>query len=165
MNRIARAVSAILLHLATLCGIALTLLVALSAVMRYVIGEPFAFTEELVGLLFSALVFLTLPYITLKRQHIEVTLLRDCFPAGVQRVCDVTARLLVVLFACWFGYYAWDFALMSYDLGSRSDIGGILLWPWMSLVVLACVLMGIFVLMPRGHGAANSDETPPLGGH
>lgn len=163
MNRIARAVSTVLLHLATLCGIALTLLVALSAVMRYALGQPFAFTEELVGLLFAALVFLALPYVTFRRQHIEVTLLRDCLPAGAQRVCDIAARLLMVLFACWFGWYALDFAVMSYGLGSRSDIAGIALWPWMSLIVLACVLMAVFVLLPRPREGARDDTLPPSG--
>jgi TRAP-type C4-dicarboxylate transport system permease small subunit len=153
----------LMLHAATVCGIVLTIFVALSAVMRYVVGAPFPFTEELVGLLFSALVFLALPYVTLRRQHIQVTILTDCFPAGMRRGCDIAARLLIVLFAAWFGSYAWDFALTSYQLGSRSDMAGIPLWPWMGLIVLACLLMAVFVIIgPRGD-MPNDDSRPPSG--
>lgn len=161
MHRCARLLSAALLHLATLCGIALTSFVALSAVMRYVAGKPFAFTEELVGLLFCALVFLALPAVTLRRQHIEVTLLRDCFGPRARQLCDIAARLLTVLFALWFGWYALDFALISYQLTSRSDMAGMLLWPWMSLIVLACALMAWFVLIGPARNAADDAETPP----
>jgi TRAP-type C4-dicarboxylate transport system permease small subunit len=163
MDRIARRVSTVLLHAATVCGITLTLFVALSAIMRYMVGSPFSFTEELVGLLFSALVFLALPYVTLHRQHIEVTLLRDCLPAGARRICDLAARALMVLFALWFGRYAFDFAAMSYRLNSRSDMAGIPLWPWMSLIVLSCLLMALFVIIKRPRAAADTNPLPPSG--
>lgn len=136
-----------LLILATLSGGVLTIFVALSAIMRYAIGEPFGFTEELVGLLFSALVFLALPYVTLYRRHICITLITDLFPRKVRRVADALGDLLVVLFAAWFGYYAYDFAAFSYSLGSRTDLADILLWPWMSLMVVAMVLMIIVSLV------------------
>jgi len=58
----------------------MTIFVSLSAIMRYVIGKPFGFTEELVGLLFAALVCLALPYVTARRNHIEITLIFDLLP-------------------------------------------------------------------------------------
>src|SRR5690606_27234747 len=122
----------------------LTAFVALSAIMRYVVHAPFAFTEELVGLLFAALVFLALPYVTLQRKHIEVTLVTDLFSAPVRRIADITAHLLVLIFCLWFGKYAFEFVLFSFELRSSTDLAGITLWPWMGTMVLACLLMGIF---------------------
>lgn len=140
-------IATFLLILATACGIALTGFVALSAVMRYVFHAPFAFTEELVGLLFAALVFLALPFVTLKRRHIHVTLLSDLFPTSVQRLSNIAGDLLVVLFCVWFGSFAFDFTHFSFELGARTDLSRILLWPWMALMVAASALMGLFTVV------------------
>src|SRR3546814_20388170 len=88
MYTLAKGIAAFLLRLATCFCIALTLFVALSAVMRYVVGAPFSFTEEMVGLFFSALVLLALPYVTLHWQHIEVRILTDRLPPALRRWPD-----------------------------------------------------------------------------
>ena len=162
MEKLANGVADALLWLATVCGMALTLFVAAAACMRYFIGTPLPFTEELVGLLFSALVFLALPYVTLHGQHIEVTLLTDMLPPALRRLAQWASKGLVLLFCVWFGSYAYDFALMSFDLGSSSDIANITLWPWMALMVLACLLMGLYTVY-RLLRPAPSDESlaPP----
>lgn len=149
-----------MLILSAVCGVILTVFVALSAVMRYALGQPFNFTEELVGLLFSALVFLALPYVTVHRRHICINLLTSQFPPALRRVTDLAADLLVVLFCIWFGYYAFDFTAFSRELGSRSDLAGLTLWPWMSLMVLASLLMGLGSLLLISHPAPPAD--PPL---
>jgi len=163
MYTLAKSIAALLLRLSTCCGIVLTSFVALSAVMRYVVGAPLPFTEELVGLLFSALVFLALPYVTLHRQHIEVTLLTDRFPPAVRRWTDRLANGLVILFAVWFGIYAFDFAAVSYQVQARTDIANVVLWPWMALIVLACVLMAGFALFKPRRAPAGDGGPPPSG--
>jgi len=163
MYTLAKGIAAILLRLSTCCGIVLTSFVALSAVMRYVVGAPFPFTEELVGLFFSALIFLALPYVTLHRQHIEVTLLTDRFPPAIRRWTDRLANGLIILFAIWFGSYAFDFAYVSYQVKARTDIASIVLWPWMALIVLACVLMAVFTLFKPRRAPAGDGGLPPSG--
>lgn len=163
MYILAKGIAAFLLRLSTCFGIALTLFVALSAVMRYVVGAPFSFTEELVGLFFSALVFLALPYVTLHRQHIEVTLLTDRYPPALRRWTDRLANGLIILFALWFGSYAYDFALVSYQVQARTDIAGLVLWPWMALIVLACVLVAGFTLFRPRRAPAGDSDLPPSG--
>src|SRR3546814_17738566 len=95
----------------------------------------------MVGLFFSALVFLALPYVTLHRQHIEVTILTDRFPPAIRRWTDRLANGFIILFAVWFGSYAFDFAFVPYQVQARTDIAGLVLWPWMALLVLACALV------------------------
>ena len=151
--RVVEVVCDALLYVATAGGILITVFVALSSMMRYAIGKPFAFTEELVGLLFSTMVFLSLPYCTLRRRHIEVTLLTDRFPPALRRVSALTSALLVLLFCIWYGTFAWEFVLVSWQLHSKSDMGGILLWPWMASMFVSCVLIGaaILALWATGH--------------
>ena len=56
------ALTRIIVHIGTVAALLLTGLVVLSSIMRYLLGSPFHFTEELVGLLFMAMVFLTVPF-------------------------------------------------------------------------------------------------------
>ena len=147
-----------LLHVATAAGILLTAFVALSSFMRYLMGQPFPFTEELVGLLFVAFVFLALPGATVRRRHIEVTLVTDLLSARLRRGARALGHVLVVVFCVWYGRYAWDFIALSSQLGSRSDIGGLLLWPWMALMLVAPVLMTLAVLALWGTGRLEKGE-------
>lgn len=133
----------LLLVIATLSGISMTVFVALSAIMRYLVGKPFGFTEELVGLLFAALVFLAIPFVTVFRKQITITLISDLFPESVRRVLNAIGDLLVILYCAWFGFYAYEFAYFSFELGSSSDLSGLVLWPWMSLMVVSSVFVAI----------------------
>jgi TRAP-type C4-dicarboxylate transport system permease small subunit len=149
-----------LLYVATAAGALLTAFVALSAFMRYLLGKPFGFTEELVGLLFSAMVYLSLPYCTVRRRHIEVTLITDRLPPPMRRIMGVVSALLVLVFCGWYGAFAWDFVEVSWRLHSRSDIGGMALWPWMATMLVTCVFMALAIValwrrhrLEQGQGA------------
>lgn len=135
-----------LLYVATAAGVLVTVFVALSSIMRYAIGKPFAYTEELVGLLFATMVYLSLPYCTMHRRHIEVTLLTDRFPPALRRVSELASALLVLIFCVWYGRFAWEFVSVSWRLNSKSDMGGIPLWPWMASMFVACVLIAAAIL-------------------
>ena len=162
MIRVFERLCTLLLICATSCGVALTVFVALSAIMRYVLGSPFAFTEELVGLLFSALVFLALPYVSVQRSHISIGLMTDRYSPALQRLALIVSNLLVLLFCIWFGYYAFDFTQFSYQLGARTDLAGIRMWPWMGLMVLASVLMGLVALLFLYHNKMRPADRDPI---
>lgn len=140
-------IARILIYVATTAGILLTAFVALSAFMRYLVGSPFAFTEETVGLLFSAMVFLSLPYCSHAGTHIRVTLVTDHLPAAWQRRMALASTVFAVVFSLVYGYFAFDFAWTSLELNAKSDIGRIPLWPWMMAMPFACVVMGLAVLL------------------
>jgi TRAP-type C4-dicarboxylate transport system permease small subunit len=144
-------ITRLLMYTGALAGILLTCFVVLSSVMRYLVRAPFPFTEELVGLLFSAMIFLTLPYCTIKKSHVCVTLVRDMLGGTLRRIADLAAALFMIAFAVIFGILSYDFAAFSYDLGSVTEMGEIILFPWMGLMPLACVLMAVVavVLMVR----------------
>ena len=135
-----------LLYVATAAGMLVTVFVALSAMMRYAIGKPFAYTEELVGLLFATMVYLSLPYCTMHRRHIEVTLLTDRYPPALRRVAALASALLMLVFCAWYGTFAWEFVTVSWRLRAKSDMGGITLWPWMASMFVACVLIAAAIL-------------------
>ena len=91
-----------LLGCAALAVVAMTALVSLSVVMRYVVGSPFAFTEELVALLYLAMAFLTIPIGTIRREHIVVSVAVERAGPRTQRVLALLAAVVMVVFAVWF---------------------------------------------------------------
>ena len=136
-----------MIYAATAAGICLAAFVALSAFMRYLVGSPFAFTEETVGLLFSAMVFLSLPYCTHAGTHIRVTLVTDHLPASWRKRTAMASTIFAVVFCAIYGYWAFDFAWTSLMLNARSDIGRIPLWPLMMAMPFACLVMGLAALL------------------
>lgn len=146
---IARAVERlcdVLLSIATVAGMLVTGFVALSSIMRYVLGQPLAYTEELVGLLFATMVFLSLPYCTMQGRHIEVTILTDRFPPAARRWSQRVSALLVLVFCVWYGSFAWEFVSTSWRVNAKSDMGSIVLWPWMASMIVALILIAAAVL-------------------
>lgn len=147
-----------LLLVATVAAVLVTAFVALSSLMRYVLGQPFSFTEELVGLLFATMIYLSLPYCTLHGRHIEVTIITDRLPPTARRWSERASAALVLLFCGWYGSFAWEFVAVSWRLNARTDMGGIVLWPWMASMVAACILIAAAIVARWRAGALRQGD-------
>lgn len=111
--------------------------VVLSSVMRYVIGSPFHFTEEIVGLLFCSMVFFVLPEVQFRDRHIKVDLLTSRFGARVTKIQRLSALTLTIVFGIAFGWEAYDYFAYAYERQSVTYIGDIPLFPWVGVIVFA----------------------------
>ena len=152
-----------LLWIAVVSGMLMTTFVVLASVMRYFVGSPFRFTEELVGLLFVAVAFLGLPWATMHNRHLRITLIPDRLPAGFRKVTDLVAGLLVIVFCAVFAVQSWEFAAFSLSLNARSDMGGIPLFPWMVLMPAMCTAAALGILVRRLRPPSVKDDEPPPG--
>ena len=109
--------------------------------MRYFVGAPFAFTEELVGLLYLAIIFLTLPYATADRHHITVTAVVELL--SLQRNLPILsiAALVMIAFTSWFAVITWQYAAFAFEIDAQSEQSGITLGPWLAILPLSMVLV------------------------
>lgn len=167
MNALDRALERLctgLLYLAVIAGMLMTSFVVLASLMRYLVGSPFRFTEELVGLLFVAMASLGLPWATLHNRHLRITLIPDRLPAPLRKLSELMSTMLILVFSAYFGWLAWDFAYTSLRINARSEMGGIYLFPWMALLPTAVALTGIAVLAwhRRHRRGLASDDQPPI---
>lgn len=137
----------VMLVLSTITAILMTLFVVLASVMRYGLGSPFAFTEELVGLLFTTMIFLGVPICTLRNSHIAVTILPDMMRPRMRGIADRLASVLVVVFCVWFGYLSFGYMQTAIELDARSAGSRLLLWPWTAILPLSCLFAGIAALL------------------
>lgn len=141
-NRLATVLS----YIAAGLAVAMFAFVTLSSIMRYVIGSPFSFTEELVGLLFTAMIFAGLPVITLRQKHICVTIVPDLLPPRGKDIMQRLAHLLIFAFCLWFGKLTWDYLQTTIALDARSAGSRLILWPWTAVLPLSCALAGLAAL-------------------
>ncbi|WP_417584894.1 TRAP transporter small permease [Nitrincola sp.] len=135
--------------LGVISGMAMTLLIFVSTLMRYIGGKPVRFSDELAGLLFISLAFFCLPHILNKGRHIRIEILLQILPKKLVMIADFFATVALVLFCAIFLYESYDFMNFSKEISSTTDISGILLWPWMAIMPFSMVLC---ILVQFRHG-------------
>jgi TRAP-type C4-dicarboxylate transport system permease small subunit len=161
LNKALGLLSRVMIVLSTAAGVLMAGVIVASSAMRYLAGAPLAYQEELVGLLFVALVFLALPHCALKDENICVTLARELLPLRAQRIAEFIGDLCVVVFAAVFGLLAWDFTKVSFEVGARSEVANLTLFPWMILMPVGAWAMGVAYLTKAiGYLLVPADRAP-----
>jgi len=140
MNRVIHKVAYGSFLLGVASGVSMTALIFISTLMRYLGGRPLRFSDELAGLLFLSLTFLCLPHVLNQGRHIRIEILINLVPLGIAKVMDFIGVITLLTFCSIFAYESWNFMNFSFSLNSRTDISGILLWPWMAIMPLSMVL-------------------------
>ena len=137
--------SAVGMYGSAAAGMLLTFFVVLSAIMRYFIGAPFHFSDELVGLLLATTFLLALPNGLVDDSHLRITILADRLPWVGRVIAKTVANSILVVFAAVFLFESYKYAAVSYNYGARSEMAEILLYPWMGLMTLVSALMILIV--------------------
>ncbi|MEM8663740.1 MAG: TRAP transporter small permease [Pseudomonadota bacterium] len=116
-------------------------LVLAAVVMRYGVGAPFRFTEELSGLLLASTVFLTLPLTVAAHHNIRVNLLADRLHGVWRRLLWVLGQLILLAFAGVFAWQAWASTAFTLRLNLSSDVARVPLGPFMIVMTGAMMLV------------------------
>lgn len=157
-------VSRVLAQIATLTLWVLTAFVVLSALMRYFLRRPFNFTEELVGFLFLASVFLAIPNTTIRREHINVPLLVNALSPTLRKIAEVMAALVMIAFAAIFTWESWKFTAFSFEIDARSEQMELPVGIWQAAMPIGVGLMGVIgivrlmIFIVPGASSGRSDE-------
>ena len=152
--------------LAAAAGLTIVVLVVVSAAMRYVVGSPFSWSDEVVGFLYFLFSFAALPLAFSKRQHPRVEaltrLLRQSSQQLLVAINYVAGLAYLLVFTC----QAWPYVLQTLRIGSVSLSGRLPLFPWqLAMPVLLSLLAALlsvdfavvlreFFRIRRGQGAA-----------
>jgi TRAP-type C4-dicarboxylate transport system permease small subunit len=146
-----------MLYVATAALLLMTSLVVISSFMRYLVGRPFGFTEELVALLYMSMVFLAIPIATVHRRHVAITVLPQKIMLLFKRPFRFLAVVAMIAFCIWFTVAAVSFTSESYRFGSRTEISEILLWPWMAVIPISMGLVSLISILHLIQGADPSE--------
>jgi TRAP-type C4-dicarboxylate transport system permease small subunit len=144
--------------LAAAAGAAIVALIGASVAMRHLAQAPFRFTEELVGLLITAAFFMALPLVTLRADHVKVSLLVAALPPGARRWAALLAGGFGAGFCLWFFMLCLPWVDFAYQRGIKSEAARLLLYPWMALVPLSLLLTALAFVLQGVIGAGPSPD-------
>lgn len=117
-------------------------LVLAAVVMRYAVAAPFRFTEELSGLLLSAMAFCALPFAMAGNANIRVTLVTERLPPAARRLAWVAGQAIMVAFCAIFAWEAWGIAEFTLRLNLSSEQARLPLAPWTMVMPAMLALTG-----------------------
>lgn len=128
----------------------IAILVSSNSLVRYVFQRPFAFTDEFVGLLMLALLFLSLPVALYRGKHIRMTLVTQRLAGRAGMVVSLVAAAILVAFAVWFMWEALESFGFEYRFKTRTAVAEILLYPWIAIlpISMAMIVVVSLVLVP-----------------
>ncbi|MBT90227.1 MAG: C4-dicarboxylate ABC transporter [Deltaproteobacteria bacterium] len=126
--------------LAALAGLGMVVMVSVGVVMRYFLNSPLNFTEEVVGLLLSASLFLMLPYLTLHDKHVQITLLTQHPAEKIRWVLKILKQLVTLAFFAWMLYETVPWLQFAIKLNLKTEISRLSLLPSMAILPISFFL-------------------------
>lgn len=147
---------------ASLMLAAIVLLTCIDVVGRYVFNRPLAGALELTELAMGGLVFLSLPVVTLRREHVTVDLLAHLVPRRWRHVHE--AALLALVSAClaFVGWHLWRKAIDMQAAGETTATLAIPVHPLvyaMSMLAIATAAVTLAVAWHDLRHGAPLEET------
>lgn len=118
-------------------------LIFYGVMMRYAFNEPKAWVEEVANYTIVWGALLGVPVALRNNHHIQVDIVYDKLPRGAQRVMDIFANLMGVLFCIFFTYYGYVLVAKRYVSGMVSLDVGIPMW----IVYLILPISGVMFLL------------------
>ncbi|EAQ02400.1 hypothetical protein OB2597_19996 [Pseudooceanicola batsensis HTCC2597] len=122
---------------ASLCMVAIVGLVTTSVIMRRFAGTPLHITEDVVGLLLTAMLFLGLPLVTLRAQHVRVSIVSNALEPRYGGAVHVAAMLVGLVFFGWIFIKALPWLEFAWKRSLRTETARLLLYPWMAALPLS----------------------------
>lgn len=125
----------------------ITTIICVSVVMRRIANSPLFYAEELVGLLLAVTLFFALPLVTLRGDHIRVTLVVNQFQKRGRAVIGLIGGLVGLAFLGWLILESVDWMAFAIRLGLKTEATSIPLVPWMAVVPFSLSITALGVVV------------------
>lgn len=143
LSKIRKAVDRFELVFFSFCMAALVALTVAAVFMRYVVGKPFGWTEEIQMLLLVWSVFSGASIAFRERGHIAIDLLTNALPVKVQKVVETVVWVLVLISLCMIFKLELDRTAKFFSTGQSTTMLKIPKAYIYSVVVASCAMMVI----------------------
>jgi|UniRef100_UPI003FF03EBF C4-dicarboxylate transporter, small subunit len=141
LSKIRKAIDSVELAFFALCLSALVALTVTAVIMRYVVGKPFGWTEEVQMLLLVWSVFSGASIAFRERGHIAIDLLTNALPKKVQEVIEVIVWILVMISICMIFKLELDRTMKFLATGQSTTMLKIPKFYIYGVVVVCCAMM------------------------
>lgn len=151
------------LALAVLASVVMAGIVAViftSVMMRRFANTPVHIAEDVVGLMLSASLFLGLPLVTLRAQHVRVSIVSEALGPRFPALVRASAMLVGIVFFGWILLEAIPWFEFAWKRNLKTETARLLLYPWMATLPLSLGLTWLIfmarlvgVLEPERHSS------------
>jgi TRAP-type C4-dicarboxylate transport system permease small subunit len=139
--------------LANLAVCAMTVIVTVTSVTRYVFNWTPGWADSICAFLVAFSVFMGAGHVLMKGEHVRITFVFRKLPPVVQLAVEVICGLLALLYVGYLAYSTTELAMMSSRLNSRTPDGLLLaplqVWLPIGLVMLLVAIVGFIVITIR----------------
>ena len=157
LNYLAR----IMAFISALAVASITCIICLSVIMRRLANSPLFYAEELVGLLLAVTLFFALPLVTMRGNHIRVTLLESLFEQRGKVYLGYIGGMVGLIFFGWLIWESVEWMKFAIRLSLKTEATSIPLVPWMAIVPLSLIItaFGIIIQLCIAFFRINSDTS------
>ena len=136
----------------------ITVIICVSVIMRRVANSPLFYAEELVGLLLAVTLFFALPLVTIRGDHIRVTLLANQLGQRKRMYLGLLGALVGLAFLGWLIWESVDWMAFAIRLGLKTEATSIPLVPWMAIVPFSLGITAFALVVQLGIGLARLEQ-------
>ncbi|WP_254694473.1 TRAP transporter small permease [Alloyangia pacifica] len=139
-HMLSRGLELLALAMALLAAVAMVGIVGIittSVIMRRFFNSPVHITEDMVGLMLSAMLFLAMPLVTLRAEHVRVSIVADALQSRIPRLLRTAAMLVGVVFFGWILLESIPWFEFAWKRTLKSETARVLLYPWMAALPLS----------------------------
>lgn len=129
------------LGIATIIGF-----IATSVALRKFANAPLHMTEEVVGLLLSVSLLLGLPMVTLRSEHVKMSLLTSALVPVTRKWVAASGAVLSIVFFGWLLVESYEWFEFAYQRNLKTLTSRILLYPWMAMLPLSLIICTLILL-------------------
>jgi TRAP-type C4-dicarboxylate transport system permease small subunit len=117
-------------------------LMALDPIMRYIVGSPFFWSNEVTTYLMMLMVFNGFGVALAKDKHIRVTLIFSRLPVKIQNLLWVGISLVGLFYVLFLSYALLRLTLTSFEYQVRTATAEMIVYPWQAMA-----MVGMFVFL------------------
>jgi C4-dicarboxylate transporter DctQ subunit len=121
------------------------LLMTLDPIMRYLLGRPFYWSNEVTTYLMVIMVFNGFCIALVKDKHVRVTLVFDRLPRRLQNMLWILTSVAGLIYVSFVGYALIRLTCSSFSFGVRSATTEMLVYPWQTIAIIGVIIL--FVTM------------------
>jgi len=133
-----------------ICMIGVLVLLTTDPIMRYLVGSPFFWSNEVSTFLMMLMAFFGFAVTLIRGKHVRVTLLFGNMPEQIQNYLWIFISLVGLIYSCFVTYGLFELAFSSLEYNAVTPTAEMPYFPWqlaaaigMSSLVIAVVLFMI----------------------
>jgi TRAP-type C4-dicarboxylate transport system permease small subunit len=151
------------LALSAVLAFCLGLLVFTSATLRYVVGAPLSFSDELVALMFVLTTFFTLPYAARVGMNIKLDIFTKKLPVPTRRRLAKITNFIGFMIVALFAVYAFEDLWFSIEMKEVTEVAEIPVSPVKALTIFALgsMALALFTNLIAGEAPPPATEQGP----